>query len=173
MHRISILFQLSWLIALSGCGDSASVIGLKATQAPPMKVVEGPGFTIQIPEDWSSENDGSKLIVTAPPEECRCRFVVEVQPYQMGETSDNLFEPEKKRRKTLRNADHQLGELSGMPYYRCLYARNPKEQLFDSGTYLVAYPGRKVIGTIEWGSMKDVISSLVPIELSMMSVTVR
>lgn len=161
------------LFTMCGCGNEPSVIGLQPDEPVPVKHIDGPGFSLDVPQDWSHQTDGSKLIFSAPGRKSSAKIVLEVVPYQGEETSDTILEKAKEERSSLRNAKHHVGTIDGLRFYRCVFANRAKRNDTDSAFVLMPLPGKKVVATIECDTMSDLLSSTVGLERSLKSVQVQ
>ncbi len=160
------------LLVVCGCGNEPPVVGLKPDEPAPAKHLDGPGFSLDVPQDWSSAVESTKLVLTAPGRKSSAKIVVEVTPYQTDETSDTILQKAKDDRQNLRNAKHHFGTVDGLQFYRCVFATRAKRNDADSAFVLMPLPGKKVVATVECDSMSDLLASTVSLERSLNSIRV-
>lgn len=168
-HTTRIIQRTPWIgvltlaICLAGCGKPEPIIGLKFPELPPTTVVEGPGFTIDLWENWTARTEGTKLIFSTPDQKDATIGVIELQPYAAGEDSDNVLDRVETARIAMKlpNAIHRRVNFKGLPAYCSRYARLKKNQAFDATYYVVATPAGKIVATVESATqplyMRDVV----------------
>jgi hypothetical protein len=154
--------RTQWSCALllsffAGCSKPEPIIGIKFPDPPPTKPVDGPGFTVEINDGWTSRIDGSKLIVTTKDRLNPSVGVIELLPYEAGEDSSNVLDKaQKKYAKTKTSKSiHKRVEIKGLAAFCRFEGRFPATPSMDSGYYIVAAPGKKIVAGFESPNQKQ------------------
>lgn len=152
------LWSCALLLSIfAGCGKPEPIIGIKFPDPPPTQPVDGPGFTVEINDGWTSRIDGSKLIVTTKDRLDPTVGVIELPPYEAGEDSSNVLDKaqEKCAKTKTKKSIHKRVEIGGLKAFRRFEARLPATPSMDSGYYIVATPGKKIVAGFESPNQKQ------------------
>lgn len=156
-----------------GCGQPEPIIGLKFPEMPPTRPVDGPGFTVEIPETWVERVDGKKLIVSSPDAKDATVAIIELQPYGVGETSENILDATQKERSRIKTLEHRRMEFTGLKGYRQLYTRLKTSPSIETAYYMVAAPGQKIVTTMEAGTAERFLRDIIPVENILLSMKLK
>lgn len=156
-----------------GCGQPEPVIGLKFEEMPPTRPVAGPGFSVEIPESWVERIDGKKLIVTSPDVKDATVAIIELQPYGVGETSENILEMTQTERSKIKTLEHRRMEFVGLKGYRQLYTRLKTSPSIETAYYMIAAPGQKIVTTMESGTAERFLRDVIPVEKILLSMKLK
>lgn len=146
--RVSILeclFVASHFLVMSGCQKDSGVSGLEPMPQSVMVPCEGPGFKLEIPENWKSSTSGNRIVVKPSESEDEAEISLVLEPYAAGETPQTVIADLIESRFHLKGGIKPSEiEVSGFPTFRQFYRSDASGRSPDRILYVLATPGGKV-----------------------------
>ena len=130
---------------MPGCQEESGISGRERPPLPVMVPFEGPGFKLEIPENWEASIVGNKVVARPGESRDEAEFSLVLEPYTAGETPQAVIDGLMETRFRIKGGKKPVElEVSGFPALRQYYTSDGSNRSPDRILFVLATPAGKL-----------------------------